>query len=306
MSRPVQRLRTAGTPTSRASQQAFAQLAHHLTPRDREIITLVWEHRVLTTHQLAAICFPTPDKARHRLLHLHRHSVLERFQPWTPVGSAPWHWVLGPGGAYVLAGQRGIEVKELHYRRDDALAISHSIKLGHQIGVNEFFAQLHAYARRHGPNAAVVQWWHERRCADLWGDLARPDAYGRWRERQANGHLAEVDFFLEHDTGSETHARVADKLAGYAALSESTGISTPILLWLPSTARETNLRKVVGVPEVPVATAVHTPAATASEGPAGRVWLPAGSTGPRLRLAELADAWPEITQPQVPRSAEEK
>ncbi|MGI8335234.1 replication-relaxation family protein [Actinomadura scrupuli] len=275
----------------RVSPELIADLAHRLTGRDRAVLELVWEHRVLTTHQITEIVFHNPHKARHRLLELKQLSALARFQPWAPVGSEPMHWVLGPAGAHILAAQRGIDVTELGYRHDTTLAISHSVKLAHQVGVNDFFAKLHAYARRRSDDAAVTQWWPERRCAALWADLARPDAYGRWAEPTPDGRLAEVDFFLEHDTGSETLSLVAGKLSGYAALAEATGISTPVLFWLPSQAREINLRKVVGIPEVPVATAVQTPG-TALEGPAGCVWLPLGSTGPRRRLIDLVDAWP--------------
>jgi hypothetical protein len=275
----------------RVSPELIADLAHRLTGRDRAVLELVWEHRVLTTHQITDIVFRNPNKARHRLLELKQLSALARFQPWTPVGSQPMHWVLGPAGAHILAAQRGIDVAELGYRHDTTLAISHSPMLSHQVGVNDFFAKLHAYARRRSDGAAVSQWWPERRCAALWGDLARPDAYGRWTQPSDNAQPAEVDFFLEHDTGTETLSLVAGKLAGYTALAESTGISTPVLFWLPSQARETNLRKVIGTPEVPVATAVQTPG-TAPEGPAGSVWLPLGSTGPRRRLIDLADAWP--------------
>jgi protein involved in plasmid replication-relaxation len=292
---PTNRHRSKAGATPRVSLEVLADLVHRLTPRDRAVLELVWEHRVLTTHQLAATMYPTPGKARHRLLELHRLSALERFQPWTPVGTMPWHWVLGPGGAHVLAGQRGIDVADLGYRRTTALAICHSTKLGHQIGVNEFFTQLHAYARRRGDGTAVAEWWPERRCAALWGDLTRPDAYGRWVQAGA-GDPQELDFFLEYDTGSETLRRVVDKLAGYTTLADSTGISTPVLLWLPSRTREVNLRKLLGTPETPVATAVHT-ASTDLEGPAGPIWLPADSAGPRRRLIELADHWPISRKP---------
>lgn len=280
----------------RINPEVLAALARRLTPRDHQILELVWEHRVLTTHQITAILFTQPRTARDRLLQLHRFAALDRFQPWTPTGTAPFHWVLGPAGAHVLAERRGIDTAQLGYRRTSALAIAHSTRLAHQIGINEFFAHLHAYARRHGDASAVAHWWPERRCAALWGDLARPDAYGRWAEPAAGtakptGDPCGFDFFLEHDTGSETLQRVAGKLAGYAALAESTGINTPVLFWLPSRAREINLRKVLGTPQVPVSTAVHTPG-TDPQGPAGPVWLPAGTTGPRLRLAQLAELWP--------------
>ncbi|MFV2179781.1 replication-relaxation family protein, partial [Actinomadura sp. LOL_011] len=124
-------------------------------------------------------------------------------------------------------------------------------------------------------------------------DLARPDAFGRWIQPRTEHDKTPrtLDFFLEHDTGTETLTRVTRKLAGYADLAEATGTTTPVLFWLPSTAREANFRRLLGVPEVPVATAVQTPA-TALEGPAGQVWLPAEqNSGRRYRLAELADIW---------------
>ena len=288
---PSNLMRTPLAPAPAVTPEMIAHLAYRLTDRDRQILELVWEHRVLTTDQLTAIFFPSPIRARQRLARLRGLFALLRFQPWTPVGSRPQHWVLGPTGAYVLAVQRGISVKELGYRQGRALDAAVSPRLGHQVGVNDFFAHLHAHARRRGDGTALREWWSERRCASLWGDLARPDAFGRWTEPQENGRPATVDFFLEHDTGSETLRRVTAKLDGYTALAESTGITTPVLFWLPSPTREANLRKALGTPDVPVATAVHTPA-TAPDGPAGPLWLPVGTTGPRRRLSALAHAWP--------------
>jgi hypothetical protein len=153
--------------------------------------------------------------------------------------------------------------------------------------VNEFFVALHARARRH--EGTVEQWWSEHRCAALWGDLARPDAFGRWTQRRADGTPSTLDFFLEHDTGTETLARVTAKLGGYADLAEATGITTPVLFWLPSARREANLRRLLGAPEIPVATAVHTPG-----GPTRSVWLPADATSPRRNLGDLALLWATV------------
>jgi hypothetical protein len=293
--KPVNRMREVQGRRSRLSPALIAELPHRITGRDRQVLEAVWEHRVLTTDQLTAIFYPCPRRARRRLLNLYQLAVLERFQPWTPIGSLPMHWVLGPAGAYILAAHRGTTISGLGYRLERATAASFSRKLGHQVGVNDFFARLYACARRRDDGAAVSEWWSEHRCAMLWGDLARPDAFGRWTEPCKGGPPAEVDFFLEHDTGSVPLARVAAKLSGYAALAESTGITTPVLFWLPSAAREANLRQLLPTAEVPVATAIHTPS-TNSEGPAGAVWLPVGSTGPRRRLIALADAWPDTAQ----------
>ncbi|MCP2342004.1 replication-relaxation family protein [Actinomadura rupiterrae] len=286
----------------RLSPDLIARLSTRITDRDRAILDLVWEHRVFTTNQLAAIYFPTINKARHRLTELHRLTALEYFRPWTPIGSAPNHWVLGPAGAHVVAAGRGVPVEDLGYRRDRALGIVMSSKLGHQLGINEFFTQLRAHARNSAGRAELREWWPEGHCSDLWGDLIQPDAFGRWRELKQPLRLpaepsepvqdapVEFDFFLEHDTGTETHKQLADKLHGYAELADSSKITTPVLFSLPSPRREANFRKYLGTPPVPVATAVHTSACT-PQGPAGPIWLPVGLTRPRRTLIELAEVW---------------
>ncbi|GLW98791.1 replication-relaxation family protein [Microtetraspora sp. NBRC 16547] len=266
----------------RLDADALARLAARLTLRDHALLDHIHEHRVLTTHQIQKIFFTQPQTARRRLHILRQLGALTRFRPWTAQGSSPGHWVLGRAGAAVLASRRGITVAELGYRPDMAISICFSPRLGHLVGVNEFFADVHACARR-SSGSAVREWWSERRCAQMWGDLAHPDAYGRWLE---DGR--EVDFFLEHDTGSEQLGKVAAKLIDYANLAEATNITTPVLLWLPGNRREVHLRELLTTPEVPVATAVQT---SIGDGPAGPVWLPVGSTGPRLRLSQLPGAW---------------
>ncbi|MFG2019243.1 replication-relaxation family protein [Actinomadura geliboluensis] len=268
----------------------IAELAHRLTNRDRALLSLLWEHRVLTSEQITALFFRTSERTHQRLRQLHELHALSSFRPWVPNGTAAKHWVLGPAGAHVLAVEQGISLRELGYRHETAMGIAVSPRLGHQVGVNDFFVRLRAYARNRDDGTGLNQWWSERRCITHWGDHARPDAFGRWSESGRQGSPAEVAFFLEHDTGTERLARVAAKLNGYTTLARETGSSRPVLFWLPSAAREANLRRLLSVPGVPVATAVQTPA-TSREGPAGIVWLPAGITGPRQRLATLADAW---------------
>ncbi|MCP2336959.1 replication-relaxation family protein [Actinomadura rupiterrae] len=268
----------------------MADLAHRLTPRDRAILGLVWEHKVLTTDQITALFFRTPERTQQRLRELHRHRALSSFRPWTPVGTAANHWVLGPAGAHVLAVERGVHIQQLGYRLETALAIAVSPRLGHQLGVNDFFVRLRAHARKHDEGTRLIRWLSERQCQSQWRDRARPDAYGYWQETDRCRQRSRIKFFLEHDTGTERLASVAAKIDGYAALARKTGELVPVLFWLPSAAREANLRTILDTPKVPVATAVHTPT-TDPEGPAGPVWLPAGVNGARHRLACLGHAW---------------
>ncbi|MEU7894204.1 replication-relaxation family protein [Nonomuraea sp. NPDC049152] len=277
----------------RFSAAVLTSLAVRLTPRDRRILRAIWTHRVLTSHHIQRLYFDTDAATRKRLLILTHMGVLERFRPNQPIGSgaAPYHYVLGAAGAAVLAAEDGVDYATFGYRRDRVLAIAHNQRLGHHVGVNTFFTDL-AWHSRHSADAELLKWWPEHRCTAMWGESARPDGYGRWSE---NGLT--LDFFLEYDNGTEPLDRVSAKLNGYAALALATTIVTPVLYSLHSNRRETNLRTRLRTDLAPVATATR----TAEDSPAGPIWLPLESTGPRLCLAELAHHWPHLgrTTPEV-------
>jgi hypothetical protein len=265
----------------RSVAERLAALAGRLTDRDRTLCRLLHQHRVLTTAQLIDLAFPSRNAAEHRLAILHQLGVLDRFRPRHTPGSAPYHYVLGPLGAALLAAQADQEPAQLGYRRDRTLALAHSQRLAHLLGVNGFFCAL-ARTARQDPAAALELWWSEQRCAAQWGRLVHPDGYGRWREQQTR-----VDFFLEYDRGSEPAGRLAAKLPGYRALAQASQLATPLLLWLPTPAREATARQALGGSSLPVATATPHPNHT----PAGPLWLPLHTSGPRRRLAQLATAW---------------
>jgi Replication-relaxation len=264
---------------------ALADLAGRLTSRDRELARLLAEHQVLTTEQCQALLGASPVTLGHRLVELARLQVVDRFRPLTQVGagSAPYHYVVGQAGAAVLAAEQGIDPAALGYQRDQALAVAHNGRLlAHLVGVNGFFAALAQQARRR-PGARLVCFWPAARCAERWGTIVRPDAYGRWADP-----ADEVDFFLEHDPGDTPPEQLAGKLAGYDDLALGSGIATPVLVWVATPEREAALRRLPPPAPVPVATGVQTLGS-----PADQVWLPLGRAGPRHTLAALAhaDAW---------------
>lgn len=295
----------------------LAFLAGHLTARDRWLARVLHEHRVFTTTQLTRLAFNSTRTANQRLLQLYQWRVIDRFQPFLEVGAAPMHYVLDLAGAAVLAAEDGLPPNAVGYRHDRAVGIGHSLRLAHTVGVNDLYTALVAVARhtstgRTSGERAVTAWWPETRCARIWGDLARPDAYARWRENDA-----EIEFFLEYDTGTEPLTRVASKLHDYQRLAAATAITTPVLFWFPTPAREAAARHALaatltalGRPEsVPVATTTAQPtaalrpgrAATAApDSPAGARWLTldpgrhpvthATQRGQRVRLAQLT--WP--------------
>lgn len=96
-----------------------------------------------------------------------------------------------------------------------------SPRLGHLLGVNGFFTALAGHARHHpdhvlGPDGVggLTSWVSERRFADTFfltnAAGVHPDGYGCW---EAHGRA--VRFFLEYDTGTESHPTLTSKLAAY-------------------------------------------------------------------------------------------
>ncbi|ABW12201.1 hypothetical protein Franean1_2778 [Parafrankia sp. EAN1pec] len=294
--------RTYARPAARtvAGSEHQLWLARHLTPRDRWITRMLHEHRVLTTHQIVELGWTGRRAANLRLLELYRWRVLDRFQPLVPAGLAPMHYILDVAGAAVLAHEDGLDPKKIGYQHDRAKGIAHSLHLAHRVAVNGMFTRLIHHARQPGAAGKLTAWWPEERCARHFGDIVRPDAYGRWTTRGG----ATVEWFLELDYGTEPLHRVTAKLAAYHQLATSTRIATPILLWTTTARREARLRAAMAQtlqnldrPElVPVATTAAdlTPPDQHLD-PALARWLPLTTTRPgRLGLHQLPDVPPHL------------
>jgi protein involved in plasmid replication-relaxation len=145
--------RGAGTGARRKDSEDAAVLAAsgHLTGRDRHLVRMIGQHRVLTTDQLCALAFENIITARHRLGVLVRIGMLRRFRPRREVGSAPWHYLLGPIGAALLGAEDRNEKKWVpQVRADRQLSLERSQRLAHMVGRNWFFVALAAEARRGG------------------------------------------------------------------------------------------------------------------------------------------------------------
>jgi DNA-binding CsgD family transcriptional regulator len=277
--------RGSGGAGSDRQARRLADLAGRLTQRDRQLLRLLAEHHVLTSHQLAELAFGHLDTAEDRLRTLTTLEVVDRFRPRRDTGSAPYHYVLGPLGAAVLAAEQGIGVADLGYRRASTLAVAHHRSLPELVRGNGFFAALAGHTRRH-PDAELLLWWSPRRCQATWGALIQPQGFGRWRE---GGAL--LDFFLACDNPSDEVARLAAALAGYDELAHANPrLATVTLLWMTTPEREAKSRPVLH----PHACLVATATSLGGRNPADAIWLPLGTSGPRRRLADLAhpDCWP--------------
>jgi hypothetical protein len=276
----------------------------HLTDRDRELIRLVARHRVLTTDQLAALRFSNLTTARHRLSVLVRLGLLRRFRPRRELGSAPWHYVLGPVGAALLGQEDRDEKGWLPQVRADLrqLALERSQRLGHMTGASWFFVSLARHAREYGGELTewlneaetVTSFNHSTGWADLRSRFPHPDGAGTWAQ---DGR--QVRFLLEYDTGSENLPALTGKLDGYQALASAAAWSDqvcPVVLFcFTSPRREQSARRALAAtreaPALRIATAALDPRTVS---PAGPVWLPLLTrTGHQVHLADLDDAIPD-------------
>ncbi|MEV7395011.1 replication-relaxation family protein [Streptomyces sp. NPDC091215] len=281
----------------------IAHLATRLTERDRWLARMLYEHRVLTTHQITEMAWPSVRAANMRLLRLYQWRLIDRFQPFVTYGTAPMHYVLDLAGAIMLAREDGLDLRDLDYRHDRATGIAYSLHLAHTVGTNGFFSSLVAHSRRPDTTGRLTTWWSETRCAKHFGDIVRPDAYGLWHEDSPAP--AALEWFLEFDFGTERPDRLGRKLPGYAKLAATTGITTPVLVWVPTTRREAGVRRALaaalaGLDDpslVPVATSSADFLDGRANDPAAARWQPLDVRQPatrRLRLAELAHAWPQL------------
>lgn len=263
-----------------SSDELRYSLARRLTDRDRRIVRAIARHRVLTSVQLTEMFFDSQKPALARLLGLYRLGVLDRFQPhrgsW---GSHPFHYVLGPLGAAVLASEAGEDPDRAarRWKADRTVALGHTQRLAHLVGVNGFLSSLVGHSRRH-ENSDLVAWLTEAECARWSEGIVRPDAFGEWRE---DGSA--VEFFLEYDRGTETLARLVDKLPGYERFEAERGASSWVVFCFPSPRREATARAALAGATVPAATA----ALAAPLRPADALWAPLSGDGRRVRLAAL-------------------
>lgn len=279
-----------------APSDPLAALAF-LTDRDRWLLDVLDEHQVLTAGQLTALAFPSSDVAQRRLLKLTRLTVLDRFRWHIPIGSQPWHYTLGMLGETLVATPRGIEPPRPAEHRARITRLATNPQLRHLLGVNGLFTALAAHARDH-PGTGLDAWWSERHCQTRTAPFAHPDGYGRWTDGART-----TEFFVEYDTGTEPLTRVVAKLPGYADLAAAGGLNLPVLFWVPTARRETNLQAMLTSTGTPVTIATASTELTDALGcgPAGPVWLTAPER-PRQALADLGTPVP--ASPDTPAATD--
>ncbi|MFI5587223.1 replication-relaxation family protein [Amycolatopsis sp. NPDC051758] len=254
----------------------------HLADRDRLLIGLLAEHRVLTTEQITRVAFTSPITAQHRLARLTARGVLARFRRCLPYGSQSWRYTLGMLGVMMRAAHTGRPIPRRSRITETILSLAESPRLDHLIGINDFFSRLHHTANNSEGNM-LAEWWPERKVAESVGEIVRPDSYGQWRESGRS-----VSFFVEYDNGTETLERLVNKFEGYRNLAMA-DISHPILFVFSNSERQNNFHRVASgrYRDLAGLSVASTAAADyVDTSPAGAVWLPVAARE-RRRLIDL-------------------
>ncbi|GIE99499.1 replication-relaxation family protein [Paractinoplanes rishiriensis] len=237
-----------------------------LTETDLQVLRLVAEHEVMSTEQLAALCFANPARVADavvRLDYLATRAMLVKFgHPGTHPAGVPaddlsnrapaglptpvpgrwgdgrrWSWSLGQGGAYwagverILNSDRWVDAWS---RSFVPLARPH---LRRRLALGDFFTALHhrAVGRQY---ARLDQWWGPARCADTSGGKTRPDAHGRWRYGTAT-----VPFWIYSDSVRQPTRTLITTVERHLNTHPATAESDVILLVMVNDHRERALHR---------------------------------------------------------------
>jgi hypothetical protein len=255
-----------------------------ITDRDRDLLHLLYNHRVLTTDHIKDLFFQNEITTRHRLTTLYKLQLVDRFQPLVAKGSAPFHYVLGHAGYLVVAADRNPYSDKLpRWSQEKALAIGRSQHLRHKLGINTFFCELARQARAN-PNCELLDWTSERAFRHPRRFTVCPDARGAWREGSRS-----TGFYLEFDRGTETLERLARKIGDYRNFIRNNGGADFVLLfYFLTNRREANARRILANTESPI------PIATASRQRGGMphesIWAILGGAEPKHRLSLIPKA----------------
>ena len=278
----------------RVSAERLAELARHVTERDREIALCLYEQQLLATDQLTLLFFSSTRRAQDRLLFLYRQRVLNRFYPSSRFGTGKpqAHWLLDEAGAQLVAVLLGVERKQLGWQRRDNWG-SHQ-QLAHRLEANRFVTDLIA-ATLSDRTLAVTAWAGPRAAAERLEQRVRPDA--RLLLQTAAG--AAIECLVEWDRATEAGERLAEKLRRYRTAERKLRYhdrdARSILFVVPGEGRLETLRRLPATGSDDDSLALGrwgifatTVRALRCDGPLARIWQPINRPGkPPRALNEL-------------------
>jgi Replication-relaxation len=221
----------------RAEQNEYHARASAIDERDLQVLLLLLEHKILTTHQITSLCFRSLRRCQHRMRELKDLGLVSSFQVGRGFGEgrAPACWYLTKPGQVEIADAKDVRTSDLPWVPASSYRTSKMI--AHRLGVNAFFCAL-AEASRALQGHCLATWrpehWVRTRSAKI-----KPDGFGRYLHP---GGVCE--FYFEYDRATEARGALTRKLEGYLKLAtgwtreqELTGFPN-VLVLVPEEGRE--------------------------------------------------------------------
>jgi Replication-relaxation len=126
----------------RAERNEYRARERALDERDHQVLLLLLEHKVLTTHQIASLCFKSLRRCQHRMRELKDLGLVSSFSVGRGFGEgrAPACWYLTKPGLVEIADAKDVRTSDLPWVPDSSCR-SNKL-LVHRLGVNAFFCAL--------------------------------------------------------------------------------------------------------------------------------------------------------------------
>jgi hypothetical protein len=264
--------------------------------RDHQVLLLLLEHKVLTTHQITALCFRSLRRCQHRMRELKEMGLISSFQVGRGFGEgrAPACWYLTKPGLVEIADAKDVRVSDLPWIPDSSYR--RNLVLAHRLGVNAFFCALAEASRAQQGHCAAT--WRPEHSVRTRAAEVKPDGFGRYLHPDGA-----CEFYLEYDRATEASGALARKLEGYLKLAagwtrdqELTGFPN-LLVLVPEEDRVEKVasafRSTVAGLHVTGSLASSFPLYVASEdhllavGVLGPAWKHVPTDGERLALIDL-------------------
>ena len=188
-----------------------------LTERDKQVVKVVNDFRVMRQDQVQRLLFPSRNTAQIRLWLLWQHAYLRReFLPVTGgIQTSLVLYVLDKRGAELLQSEFGYDRESLRYSRRPSL--THQF-LDHTLGLSEIRLAVTLSCREH--DYQLKTWMDENTLKSNYDKVqvgqrlvaVLPDAYF-----VIGAPRGDIHFFLEYDRGAEHLRYFKRKMAAYVA-----------------------------------------------------------------------------------------
>lgn len=208
----------------------FDELASRLTERDFAIIATLAKHKIMTAGMVEALFFPSPHAAAARLLTLYEMGVLAR---WRSPSSKAYRYVLAWRGQCLQAMRDEEKPPTKQAATVKAQQLFVSAHRPHTEGINAFYCRLAHAARARGDVEVAFNFESYSAVSAMRSDA---NVTLTWNDGRT------LWFWFEHDRGTETLERLADKVATYKSIVKNYHYEQAVLLIeVPSPGRLANL-----------------------------------------------------------------